>query len=89
LNFGRWGIFCNGFVRNVGLIFSLVFNLFIISVGYLNGLVIGVLNSLIVGDGLGDFNLVTQSSSVGLNVLSFIRDLFVGNHGLIISIIFL
>lgn len=66
-----------------------MFNLFIIGVGNLHGLIIGVLDGLIISHSFGHFDLIAQSSGVGFNILSFIRDLFMGDDWFIIGIIFL
>lgn len=81
-------MFNNSFVRYLGNVFGSVLNLFIIGVGNLDRLIIGVLDSLIISDGLCNFNLISESSGVIFDVLSFIRDLFMGNHGFIVSVIF-
>lgn len=70
-------------------IISSMFDLFIVGVGYLNWIIIGVLNGLIVGESLLDWNLVSDSSLVILSVSSFVRDLFVGHFGLIVGVVFL
>lgn len=66
-----------------------MFNLFIIGVRDLNGLVIGMLDGLVVGHGLGHFDLLAEGGSVHFLVSTFVGDLLVGDDWLIIGIIFL
>jgi len=76
-------------ISNVRDIVSSMFDLFIISVWNLDRVVASVLNSLIVSESLLDWNLVSNSSLLIISVSSVIRDLFVGDFWLVISVVLL
>jgi hypothetical protein len=76
-------------VSNMRYVISSMFDLFVVSIGDLNRIIFGVLDSLIVGDGLLDWNLVSNDGLVILSVGSVVRDLFVGDFGLVVGVVFL
>jgi len=79
----------NSLIAHMRFVLSLMLNLFIISVGHLNCLIIGMLNSLVISYSFSNFHLITQSSHMGINILPLIRYLFMGNNRFIIGVIFL
>jgi hypothetical protein len=89
LNLGDGVMFYNGFVSNVGLILGLVLNLFIVGVWNLHGVVVCVLNGLVISYGFSHIHRVADRSYVLVDILSFVRNLFVGNHRLVIGVSFL
>lgn len=61
-------------------------NLFVVSVRHLDRLVMGMLDGLVISYGLCYINRVSDSCMVGVNVLSFIRDLFVRDNWFVICV---
>lgn len=89
MDFGLGDIFSISIITDMRDIYSFVFNLFIISVGFLDRLVIGVLDGLVVGDGFGHFDCLAQSGVVILDILSFIWNFFISFDILVISVVLL
>ena len=89
LRFNGWYMLNNSLVSYDWLIFSFMFNLLIIGVRYLNWLIICMLNCLVISEGFCNFNWVSDCSILCIDILSIIRDLFVSDNWLIISILFL
>lgn len=63
-------------------------NLSIICVWNLNFLIVSVLNSLIISHCFCYVNLISEGGLMLFNVLSIVRNLFMGDDGLIINIEF-
>ena len=76
-------------ISNMRDIISSMFDLFVVSIGDLNRIIFGVLDSLIVGESLLHWNLVSNGSLVIISVGSVVGDLLVSHFGLVISIVFL
>ena len=76
-------------ISNMRDIISSMFDLFVVSIGDLNRIIFGVLDSLIVGEGLLDWNLVSDGSLVIISVGSVVGNLFVGDFGLVVGVVFL
>ena len=88
LDFRLRGIFCYSFVAHMRNILGFVFNLSIICVWDLYWLIIGMLDSLVISDRLDNLYFFANSGYMGFSVLTFIRNLFMCYHSLIISIEF-
>lgn len=80
------GILGHGLVGDLGLVFNLMFHLLVVSHGDLDRGIISVLDGLIISEGLGNLDLLTQSSDVGLEVLTLVRDGFIRNDWLVVGI---
>jgi hypothetical protein len=76
-------------ISNMRYIISSMFDLFIVSVGHLYRIVIGVLDSLIVGESLLNWDLVSNGSLVIVSVSSVVGDLLMGHFWLVVSVVFL
>jgi hypothetical protein len=79
----------NCIVTYMRLIFSSMFNKFIICIWYLNWLIVSMLNCLIISHRFSYFDRVSYCCILGFYVLSFIRNLFMSYNRFIISIRFL
>ena len=84
-----WNMFNYRLICNMGLIFSFVFNLFIVSIWHLNWLIVCMLNCLIICNCFGNFNRVSKGSVLSIDILSIIWNLFVSYDWFIISVSFL
>ena len=80
------GILGHGLVGDLGLVFNLMFHLLVVSHGDLDRGIISVLDGLIISEGLGHLDLLTQSSDVGLEILTLVRDGFIRNDWLVVGI---
>ena len=89
LSSNGWNMFNYRLICNMGLIFSFVFNLFIVSIWHLNWLIVCMLNCLIICNCFGNFNWVSKGSVLSIDILSIIWNLFVSYDWFIISVCFL
>ena len=80
------GILGHGLVGDLGLVFNLMLHLLVVSHGDLDRGIISVLDGLIISEGLGHLDLLTQSSDVGLEVLTLVRDGFIRNDWLVVGV---
>ena len=79
-------IFNFSFISVLGNMFGDVFDLLIVSVLFLHGLISGLFNSLIFGHGFDDGDIFGSLLGNIFGNLSFIRNLNLGNNGFIISV---
>ena len=82
-------MFRDDFISDSGNVFSPVFHLFVISVGDLDLLEIGVLDSLVVGHSFDDRDIDSQTRGVLFLVFPFVGHMLVGDHGFVIYVEFL
>lgn len=75
-----------GFISVLGHIFGNMFDLLIVRVYSLDGLVMSLIHSLIFDDWLGDGDILGVSLRDILSVLSLIRDLLLGDYRLVVSV---
>jgi hypothetical protein len=66
-----------------------MFHLAVVCIGDLDGNIVSMLDSFIVSDGFGHLDGLSDSSHMGFDVLSFVRNAFIGDRGFIIGVIFL
>jgi hypothetical protein len=89
LELRKRNVFCDDFISDSGNVFSPVFHLFVISVGDLDLLEIGVLDSLVVGHSFDDRDIDSQTRGVLFLVFPFVGHMLVGDHGFVIYVEFL
>ena len=73
-------------VSVLGYVLGDVLNLLVVSVGSLHGLVIDILDSLVLSDGLGDGHHLGPLLGHVLGHLSLVRHLALGGHGLVVGV---
>ena len=79
-------IFDLSLVSVLGNIFGNVFHLLVISVTFLNGLIIGLVYGLIFGNSFGNGDIFSDCLSNVFSYLTFIRNLMLGDHWFIVSV---
>ena len=79
-------IFDLGFISVLRYVFGDMLNLLIISISLLDSLIIGLINSLIFSDSLGDGYHFGNLLGDILGILSFIRNLVLGHDGFVIGV---
>ena len=82
-------IFDFGFISILGNIFSDMLDLLIVGIGLLDGLISGLFNSLVFSHGLGNGDVFSSLLGDIFGILSFIRNLVLGDNWFIINILFL
>jgi hypothetical protein len=70
-------------------IFSNMFNLLIISVNFLNGLIMSLVYSLVFSNSSSDWYILYYLLWVMFNILSFVRNLMLSHNWFIVSVCFL
>jgi len=86
LDLGHGVMFNYGSVGDVGLVLGLVLDLFVVGVRHVDWVVVRVLDGLIVGNGLGDVDGVSNRGNVLVHVLAVVWYLFVSDHWLVIGV---
>lgn len=82
-------IFNLGFISILGNIFGDMFDLLIVGIGLLNGLIDSLVHGLVFGDSSGDWHVFSSGLGNVFSVLSFIWNLLLNNLSFIVNISFL